>query len=62
VDRIQIIAETIQAQKAKGIKRTDFKEVEAKLLERFGGEVKRVDSDLVVASQSLNQIVELLMG
>jgi len=62
VERIQLIAETIQAQRAKGIKRTDFKEVEATLLERFGGEVKRIDTDLVVAPQSLNQIDELLMG
>lgn len=62
VERIQLIAETIQAQRAKGIKRTDFEEVEAKLLERFGGEVKRIDTDLVVAPQSLNQIVELLVG
>lgn len=62
VERIQLIAETIQAQRAKGIKRTDFEEVEAKLLDRFGGEVKRIDTDLVVAPQSLNQIVELLMG
>lgn len=62
VERIQLIAETIQAQRAKGIKRTDFEEVEAKLLDRFGGEVKRIETDLVVAPQSLNQIVELLMG
>ena len=62
VERIQLIAETIQAQRAKGIKRTDFEEVKAKLLERFGGEIKRIDADLVVAPQSLNQIVELLMG
>lgn len=62
VERIQLIAETIQAQRAKGIKRTDFEEVEAKLLDRFGGEVKRIDTDLVVTPQSLNQIVELLMG
>ncbi|MGH2317963.1 hypothetical protein ACRC6Q_09345 [Planococcus sp. SE5232] len=57
-----MIAETIQIQQAKGIKRTDFEEVKAKLLDRFGGEVKRIDTDLVVAPQSLNQIVELLMG
>ena len=62
VERIQLIADTIQAQREKGIKRTDLAEVEAKLLERFGGEVKRIDTDLVVAPQSLNQIVELLMG
>lgn len=62
VERIQLIAKTIQAQRTKGIKRTDFEEVEAKLLDRFGGEVKRIDTDLVVAPQSLNQIVELLMG
>jgi DNA-binding transcriptional MerR regulator len=62
VERIQLIAQTIQAQRAKGIKRTDFEEVEAKLLDRFGGEVKRIDTDLVIAPQSLNQIVELLMG
>lgn len=62
VERIELIAQTIQAQRAKGIKRTDLQEVEAKLLERFGGEVKRMDTDIVVAPQSLNQIVELLMG
>ena len=62
VERIQLIAETIQAQRAKGIKRTHLEEVEARLLERFGGEVKRIDTDVVVAPQSLNQIVELLMG
>lgn len=62
VERIQLIADTIQAQREKGIKRTDLAEVEAKLLEWFGGEVKRIDTDLVVAPQSLNQIVELLMG
>jgi DNA-binding transcriptional MerR regulator len=62
VERIQLIAETIQIQRAKGIKRTDFEEVKAKLVERFGGEVKRINMDLVVAPQSLNQIVELLMG
>lgn len=62
VERIQLVAETVQAQRAKGIKRTDLEEVEAKLLERFGGEVKHINPDLVVAPQSLNQIVELLMG
>lgn len=62
VERIQLIADTIQAQREKGIKRTDLAEVEAKLLERFGGEVKRIDTDLVVPPQSLNQIVELLIG
>ena len=62
VKRIELINQTIQAQRAKGIKRTDFEEVEAKLLERFGGEVKRMDTDVVVAPQSLNQIIELLMG
>lgn len=62
VERIELINQTIQAQRAKGIKRTDFQEVETQLLERFGGEVKRMDTDLVVAPQSLNQIVELLMG
>ncbi|UYB50291.1 MerR family transcriptional regulator (plasmid) [Lysinibacillus capsici] len=36
VERIQLIAETIQAQRAIGIKRTDFEEVEARLLEQFG--------------------------
>ncbi|MDE0584699.1 MerR family transcriptional regulator [Planococcus sp. A6] len=62
VERIQLIANTIQVQREKGIKRTDLAEVEAKLLEQFGGEVKQIDTDLVVAPQSLNQIVELLMG
>lgn len=32
------------------------------MLDRFGGEVKCIDTDLLVAPQSLNQIVELLMG
>jgi hypothetical protein len=42
VERSQLIAEIIQAQRAKGIKRTDFEEVKAELLERFGGKVKRM--------------------
>ena len=62
VERIQLIAETIQAQRAKGIKRTHLEEVEVRLLERFGGEVKPINTDVVVPPQSLNQIVELLMG
>ena len=62
MERIQLISQLIQAQRAKGIKRTEFEEVEGHLLENFGGEVKRMDTDLVVAPQSLNQIVELLMG
>jgi hypothetical protein len=62
MEQIQLFAETIYTQRLKRIKRTDFEVVEAKLLERFGEEVRRIDTDLVVASQSLNQIVELLMS
>ena len=62
VERIQLITETIQAQRAKGIKRTHFEEVEARLLERFGGEVKPMNTDLQVSPQSIQQVIELLMG
>lgn len=62
VERIQLISETIQAQRAKGIKRTHFEEVEARLLERFGGEVKPMNTDLQVSPRSIQQVVELLMG
>ncbi|WP_282021159.1 MerR family transcriptional regulator [Planomicrobium okeanokoites] len=62
VERIQLIAETIQAQRAKGIKRTHLEEVETRLLERFGGEVKPMNTDLQVSPQSIQQVVELLMG
>ncbi|MGM0896567.1 MAG: hypothetical protein ACQEV0_01630 [Bacillota bacterium] len=57
-----MIDQTIQAHQTKGIKRTDFLEVEAKSLERFGGEVNRMDTDVVIAPKFLNQIVESLMG
>jgi hypothetical protein len=36
--------------------------MEPKLLDRFEGEVKRIDTDLVIVPQSLNRIVELLNG
>lgn len=39
VKRIEFIQETIQKQRKKGIKRTDFHEMEQLLLEKFGGEV-----------------------
>ncbi|AUD15076.1 hypothetical protein CXF77_16170 [Planococcus sp. MB-3u-09] len=38
IECIEMIAQTIQNQRVKGIKRTNFEEVEAKLLDRFGGE------------------------
>lgn len=60
--RIELISQTIQAPRTKGTKWTNSEEVKVKLLERFGGRVRRIDNDLVVAPQSINQIVQLLMG
>lgn len=47
VKRIEFIQETIQKQRKKGIKRTDFHEMEQLLLEKFGGEVTVRQEEMV---------------
>ncbi|MBC9721091.1 MAG: MerR family transcriptional regulator [Lactobacillus sp.] len=58
--RIQLINELIQEQRKKGIKRTDLQAIEEKLLDRFGGEVKKMDSEVMVHPNSLEQMVEMI--
>lgn len=62
VERIEFIYQEIQNQKAKGIKRTDFTEMEAKLLEKFGGEVKSLEKhEISVLPASLEAFQQIMI-
>ena len=60
LERIQFIQESILEQREKGFKRTDLQQIEAKLLDRFGGEIKKIDTEIMVHPNSMEQIVELI--
>ena len=55
IKRIHLIHETIQKQREKGFKRTDFTEVEEKLFEKFGGEVPKRESEKIIEMNGLQQ-------
>src|SRR5699024_5869124 len=57
---IKFIWDIIQEQRKKGFKRTDIKEVEAKLLEHFGGMVQPVETNIAVRPGSMEQMIELI--
>lgn len=62
VERIEFIYQEIQDQKAKGIKRTDFAEMESKLLEKFGGEVKSLEKhEISVLPASLETFQQIMI-
>lgn len=62
-ERIRFIHKTITEQRDKGIKRTDFKEMEELLLEKFGGEVtKKEDETLEVLPASVEAFQQLLLN
>src|SRR5699024_221377 len=60
VERIKFIWSIIQEQRKKGFKRTDIQEVEEKLLDKFGGMVKPIESNITVHPGSIDQIIELI--
>src|SRR5699024_576141 len=60
VERIKFIWDIIQEQRKKGFKRTDIKEVEAKLLEHFGGMVQPVETNIAVRPGSMEQMIEII--
>lgn len=60
VKRIQLIHETIKKQREKGIKRTDIEEVEHNLLEEFGGEITKRESEVIVHPNTMENMVELI--
>ncbi|CAM3298685.1 hypothetical protein FITA111629_15150 [Filibacter tadaridae] len=62
VERIEYIDEVIKDQRKQEIHRTDPKEMEKLLLEKFGGEVTRVESkELIVLPTTLESFQELLI-
>jgi DNA-binding transcriptional MerR regulator len=62
VERIYFIHEVIEAQKKQGIHRTNFKEMEEKLFEKFGGEVKRMENEVMtVLPSSIEAFQQLLV-
>lgn len=62
IERIYFIHEVIEDQRKQGIHRTNFKEMEEKLLEKFGGEVKRMENEVVpVLPASIEAFQQLLV-
>ena len=62
VERIEFIDEVIKDQRKQGIHRTDPKEMEKLLLEKFGGEVTRIESkELIVLPTTLESFQESLI-
>lgn len=62
VERIKFIHKVIEDQRKKGIKRTNFKEMEELLLDRFGGEVVQVEERVIeVLPASAEAFQELLI-
>lgn len=59
VKRIHLIRETIKSQREKGFKRTDLTDVEDKLLETFGGEVTKKETEIVIHSSSIKQMSDM---
>ena len=60
VERIKFIWSIIQEQRKKGLKRTDIKEVDSKLLDEFGGMVEPIKNNITVHPGSMEQIIELI--
>lgn len=62
VERIEFIDEVTKDQRKKGIHRTDPKEMEMLLLEKFGGEVRRIENkELIVLPTTLESFQESLI-
>ena len=62
VERIEFIDEVIKDQRKREIHRTDPKEMEQLLFEKFGGEVTRIESkELIVLPTTLESFQELLI-
>jgi DNA-binding transcriptional MerR regulator len=62
VERIEFIDEVIKDRRERGIHRTDPKEMEKLLLDKFGGEVTRIESkELIVHPTTLESFQELLI-
>lgn len=60
IERIKLISKTIKEQREKGIKRTDFEEVEEKLLDHFGGEIIKRETEMIIHPNSIEQMVEMI--
>jgi len=62
VNRINFIHEEIETQRKEGIKRTDFGVMEKKLLEKFGGEIKEIESkELMVLPASAEEFQKMMV-
>lgn len=61
IQRIRVIHENIEDQRKRGIKRTSMSEVEEVLLEKFGGEVTRIQKEeSMVLPSSVEALMELM--
>ena len=61
INKIELINNVIKKQREKGLKRTDFVEVEKAILEEFGGEVVKMNNELVIHSNSVEALSKMIL-
>ena len=61
IERIELINDVIKKQRERGLKRTDFSEVEAELLEKFGGQVTKMNNEVMIHSNAVEELSKMLM-
>ena len=61
IERIELIHDVIKKQRERGLKRTDFSEVENALLEQFGGEVVKMNNEITVHSNTVEELSKMLL-
>lgn len=62
IERIRFINEEIIQQKKKGITRTDIAEMDAKLLDKFGGEVTPIEKkEIMIHTTSVEDMTKLII-
>ena len=61
LERIRFIHGLIEDQRKRGIKRTDIAEVEQALLEKFGGEITKIQEETTLLPSTVDEFHHLLM-
>lgn len=60
LERIRYIQQVIEEQRKKGIKRTNIAKMNERLLDKFGGEVTKRESEIMVIPSSFEAFMELI--
>ena len=61
LERIRFIHGLIEAQRARGVKRTDIAEVEQALLDKYGGEITKMQEEATLLPSTVDEFHHLLL-